>query len=126
MINYRNNNRDNKYRNNNRGFRSGRPNNTDISSKNGLQRRHPNANGHNAPKLIEKYNDLAREASSTGDKILSENFYQHADHFLRISLEHKASRIEPKKENTNLPKTELNGNGLSKKEVTQEKLNKDI
>ena len=36
------------------------------------------------PKLIEKYNDLAREASSNGDKILSENYLQHADHFTRI------------------------------------------
>ena len=35
-------------------------------------------------KLIEKYNDLAREASSNGDKILSENYLQHADHFTRI------------------------------------------
>ena len=41
-------------------------------------------NNHNAPKLIEKYNDLAREASSNGDKILSENYLQHADHFTRI------------------------------------------
>ena len=41
-------------------------------------------NNHNAPKLIEKYNDLAREASSNGDKILSENYLQHADHSTRI------------------------------------------
>jgi hypothetical protein len=34
--------------------------------------------------LIEKYNNLAREALSSGDKILSENYFQHADHFTRI------------------------------------------
>ena len=34
--------------------------------------------------LIEKYNNLAREALSNGDKILSENYFQHADHFTRI------------------------------------------
>ena len=34
--------------------------------------------------LIEKYSDLAREALSNGDKILSENYLQHADHFTRI------------------------------------------
>ena len=39
---------------------------------------------YNAPKLIEKYNDLAREALSNGDKILSENYLQHADHFTRV------------------------------------------
>jgi hypothetical protein len=33
---------------------------------------------------LKKYNDLAREASSNGDKILSENYLQHADHFTRI------------------------------------------
>ncbi len=35
-------------------------------------------------KLIEKYSNLAREALSSGDKILSENYFQHADHFTRI------------------------------------------
>ena len=44
----------------------------------------PSRNNHNAPKLVEKYNDLAREALSNGDKILSENYFQHADHFTRI------------------------------------------
>ena len=38
-------------------------------------------------KLIEKYNNLAREALSSGDKILSENYFQHADHFTRIQVE---------------------------------------
>ena len=41
-------------------------------------------NNHNAQKLIEKYSNLAREALSSGDKILSENYFQHADHFTRI------------------------------------------
>ena len=34
--------------------------------------------------MIDKYNNLAREALSSGDKILSENYLQHADHFSRI------------------------------------------
>ena len=38
----------------------------------------------NAAKLIDKFNNLAREALSSGDKILSENYLQHADHFTRI------------------------------------------
>ena len=50
-----------------------------------FQRRSPGRNNQNANKLIEKYSDLAREALSNGDKILSENYFQHADHFLRIS-----------------------------------------
>ena len=37
-----------------------------------------------AEKLLEKYNTLAKEALSSGDKTLSENYFQHADHFARI------------------------------------------
>ena len=45
-------------------------------------------NNFNSPKLIQKYNDLAREALSNGDKILYENYMQHADHFIRNSEGH--------------------------------------
>ena len=56
--------------------------NTDYGNReNGFRR--------NVEKLISKYNELAREALSNGDKILSENYYQYADHFLRISIEQK-------------------------------------
>lgn len=37
----------------------------------------------NATKLFEKYNKLAAEALSAGDRILAENYFQHADHFSR-------------------------------------------
>ena len=37
-----------------------------------------------AEKLVEKYVALAKEAISSGDKISSENYLQHADHFARI------------------------------------------
>ena len=58
-------------------------------SKN-FQRRSFSRNSHShspsprAEKLLEKYNNLAKEALSNGDKILSESYYQHADHFLRV------------------------------------------
>ena len=55
---------------------------------NGFKRKNNRNNG-NVEKLITKYNELAREALSNGDKILSENYYQYADHFLRISIEQK-------------------------------------
>ena len=35
-------------------------------------------------KLLEKYNELAKEALSSGDKSLAENYLQHADHFERM------------------------------------------
>ena len=46
-----------------------------------------------AEKLFEKYSSLAREAMSSGDKTLSENYLQHADHFIRV--------IEDKNRNRN-------------------------
>ena len=44
-----------------------------------------------AEKLFEKYNSLAKEAITSGDKSLSENYLQHADHFMRI-IEDKKSK----------------------------------
>ena len=88
MVTFRNNNnRRNNFRRNDRNFKSNgdRPKyGANFSTNENFQRKHPGRNNHNAPKLIEKYNNLAREALSTGDKILSENYFQHADHFTRI------------------------------------------
>ena len=89
MVTFRNNNnnRRNNYRRNDRNFKSNtdRPKfGSNFSSNENFQRKIPGRNNHNASKLIEKYNNLAREALSSGDKILSENYFQHADHFTRI------------------------------------------
>ena len=89
MVTFRNNNnnRRNNFRRNDRNYKSNgdRPKyGTNFSNNDNFQRKIPGRNNHNAPKLIEKYNNLAREALSSGDKILSENYFQHADHFMRI------------------------------------------
>ena len=63
--------------------------NPDFGNRENGFRRKNNRNNGNVDKLIMKYNELAREALSNGDKILSENYYQYADHFLRISIEQK-------------------------------------
>ena len=63
--------------------------NSDFGNRENGFRRKNNRNNGNVEKLITKYNELAREALSNGDKILSENYYQYADHFLRISVEQK-------------------------------------
>ena len=90
MVTFRNNNnniRRNNFRRNDRNFKGNgdRPKfGSNYSNNDSFTRKAPGRNSHNAPKLIEKYNDLAREASSNGDKILSENYLQHADHFTRI------------------------------------------
>ena len=88
MVTFRNNNnRRNNFRRNERSFKSNGDRNKfspSFSNNDSFQRRMPGRNNHNASKLIEKYSNLAREALSTGDKILSENYFQHADHFMRI------------------------------------------
>ena len=68
--------------------------NTDFGNRENGFRRKNNRNNGNVDKLITKYNELAREALSNGDKILSENYYQYADHFLRISSEQKEKQKE--------------------------------
>ena len=91
MVTFRNNNgRRNSFRRNDRIFKSNSDRNkynNHFSNNENFQRKAPGRNNHNAPKLIEKYNNLAREALSSGDKILSENYFQHADHFTRIQVE---------------------------------------
>jgi len=93
-----NNNRRFRFRNNERNFKrngDGEKFNSDFPSPSNFQRKAPGRNNYNAPKLIEKYNDLAREALSNGDKILSENYFQHADHFMRI-LDEQENNKSPK------------------------------
>ena len=68
--------------------------NSDFGNRENVFRRKNNRNNGNVDKLILKYNELAREALSNGDKILSENYYQYADHFLRISFEQKEKQKE--------------------------------
>ena len=89
MVTFRNNNnnRRNNFRRNDRNYKSNgeRPKyGSNFSTNENFQRKIPGRNNHNASKLIEKYNNLAREALSSGDKILSENYFQHADHFTRV------------------------------------------
>ena len=98
MNNYRNNNRKNRFKSNNdRNFRkrslNGLKNQTDFTSNSDFRHRNPGRNNQNAAKLVDKYNNLAREASSAGDKILSENYLQHADHFSRILSMQEINKI---------------------------------
>ena len=77
-------------------FRSRRPSNGMKNNgiihqnnihRNGLSRNHVNNNPHNLERLVEKYKNLAKEALSSGDKTLHENYLQHSDHFTRILSE---------------------------------------
>ena len=99
MVTFRNNNNNNNRRPPFRSHNNRRPpfrsNNegSKFSNNDSFQRSVPGRNNHNAVKLIEKYNDLAREALASEDKILSENYFQHADHFTRIQNEQESLRM---------------------------------
>ena len=114
MNNFKNNNRRGRFKlNGDRSFRrngNGNKPNGDFSNGSAFKRRHPGKNNQNAAKLIEKYNDLAREALSNGDKILSENYLQHSEHFSRILISQENSRIH------NSNETELDSNNQIKVE----------
>ena len=131
MVTFRsnNNNRRNNFRRNDRNFKANgeRPKyGTNFSNNDSFQRKIPGRNNHNASKLIEKYSNLAREALSNGDKILSENYFQHADHFTRIMHEQENFRksrysqdsLDNKKEDQTEKKDE-------KEEVTEKEKSED-
>ena len=89
MNNYRNSNRKGRFKSNgDRNYRkrtsNGHKSHGDLNSTSEFRYRNAGRNNQNAAKLVDKYNNLAREALSSGDKILSENYLQHADHFSRI------------------------------------------
>ena len=97
MVTFRNNNgRRNNFRRNERNYKISNGDRskfgTSFTSSENFQRKAPGRNNHNASKLIEKYNNLAREALSIGDKIMSENYFQHADHFTRVLDEQESFR----------------------------------
>ena len=125
MVTFRNNNnnRRNNFRRNDRNFKSNgdRPKfGSNFSNNENFKRKAPGRNNHNAPKLIEKYNDLAREASSNGDKILSENYLQHADHFMRVLNERENMRRERFSEN----KSEDQANLSEETKIQNEEISK--
>ena len=121
MVTFRNNNngRRNNFRRSDRNFKTNGDRSkftSNFSSNENFQRKIPGRNNHNAPKLIEKYNNLAREALSGGDKILSENYFQHADHFTRILKEQDSiekikfsqkNDLDEKESSDNKKKTEI-------------------
>ena len=122
MVTFRNNGKRNNFRRNEKTFKSGidRPKfSNSFNNNENFKRKNIGRNNHNAGKLIEKYNNLAREALSIGDKILSENYFQHADHFLRVindqHVANKTNQISNKNEETKSSKiTDNNSDDLKR------------
>ena len=111
---YKNNHKRQKFRSN--GDRSMNRNleNQSMVSNNGFQRKNHRNNNQNASRLVEKYNNLAREALSTGDRILSESYFQFSDHYLRV--------LNEKEKNQNSLSHDKNkSNNENSSEIKQEK-----
>jgi hypothetical protein len=114
------NNRRPSFRNNNEGSK--------FSNNDNFQRKVPSRNNHNALKLIEKYNEMAREALANEDRVLSENYFQHADHFTRVQNEQdkirKAKLNASSADSANSIKSEINPEDKLVKNIKTEEITK--
>ena len=125
MRNFRNNFRRSRYKNH--SDRNNLKNDNGVKIINNFQngsnysRNNLGRNSHNAPKLIEKYSSLAREALSNGDKILSENYYQYAEHFIRVQSE-KENSLNKNQNLKNIAKIE-DDSDQSKDDQKQKEIN---
>ena len=88
---YRNNHKRRFRSNNDRNFTRNLDSQSLVSNTN-FQRKPHRTNNQSASRLVEKYTNLAREALTTGDKILSESYYQFSDHYLRVLNEKEKSQ----------------------------------
>ena len=129
MVTFRNNNgRRNNFRRNERNYKINNGDRskfgTGFASSENFQRKSPGRNNQNASKLMDKYNNLAREALSIGDKIMSENYFQHADHFSRVLNDQEIYRKNKTSENIHNKDTK-NIDELKKENVSSNEEKKD-
>ena len=130
MVTFRNNNgRRNNFRRNDRNYKINSGDRSKFGSSftnnENFQRKSPGRNNHNASKLIEKYNNLAREALSIGDKIMSENYFQHADHFSRVLNDQELYKKNKSSENFQA-KNSKDRDDLKKENISRNDEKEDI
>ena len=68
----------------------------------------------NLTTVLEKYKNLAKDATSAGDYIAAENYLQHAEHFVRVLNERNS------KNNGEAKPPVSNGNGTSENNVVSD------
>ena len=128
MVTFRNNNgRRNNFRRNDRNYKTNGDRSkfgSSFSNNENFQRKSPGRNNHNASKLIDKYNNLAREALSIGDKIMSENYFQHADHFSRVLNDQEIYKKNKNAENLSSKNSQEN-NQLRKENIVDQEETKN-
>jgi len=119
------------FKNNRRRFRSNsfersfkiNSNGSNINSGYGnvsdFRKKNYSRNNFNTSKLIQKYSNLAREALSSGDKILYESYLQHVEHFTRVSDNLSTNQ------NSKVVNTEETTNDGDHNQKDDDKLNQD-
>ena len=75
---------------------SGSSNSLNSNGNSNFSRNGSMNNIHNVEKTMQKYQQLAKDAQSNGDPVLSQNYLQHADHFLR-----RYNELNDRRENIN-------------------------
>ena len=126
MVTFRNNNRRGRFRSNDRGFKrtgNGLKYQSDFHTNSDFQRKSLNRNNHNASKLVEKYNNLAREALANEDKILSESYFQYADHFTRVLGEREKNQSVKEINNSATNKAQASSDEKNKTDL---EINKEV
>jgi hypothetical protein len=116
---------------NNGGSNNGR---RPQSSNGGVRRSGGNMNAAAAAGARDKYLEKAKEAMSEGDRVLAENYFQHADHYSRIVLEAEERRQDDAFENEkndevngSVALTEAQGDAAIPAQIVPEVLiNKDL
>jgi len=131
MRNFKNNFRRNRHKNhtdrNHRRNENGSNIMNDFQNGSNFIRKNAGRNNHNASSLVEKYSNLAREALLSGDKILSENYFQHAEHFIRVVEEKEALNSQNKISNEiNKKNDELNKEKIEKDQKNINNLDQKI
>jgi hypothetical protein len=61
----------------------------------------------NAQTVYERYMQLARDASAAGDRVLAENYTQHAEHYFRV-----LRALQPSRPVSEIAQRELAGQGF--------------
>lgn len=90
-------NQNNMRNNNNRRNRNNHRNNNNRNNNRNSGMNDARARG-NAQQLLEKYKNLARDASQAGDRVLAEYYMQHADHYFRVVAEFRARYEEQRQQ----------------------------
>ena len=117
MVTFRNNNRRGRFRSNDRSFKrtgDGPKYKSDFHTNVDFQRKSLSRNNHNASKLVEKYNNLAREALANEDKILSESYFQYADHFTSVLSEREKNHSIKESKNSDINKSTVSSEEKNK------------